>query len=160
MDLKEKIEIYKLCIDMADKTSERRLKSNSFIITINTGLISLNSYLSLSGLGQTAWSIVICIVCIIVNIYWIYLISTYKKINEAKFATINKIEVDNNFPFKPFNEEHSYLHSERYFHLSAIERLIPFTLILLNIAIIFIVSLSETKAPISPTIINIISERI
>lgn len=79
MDLKEKIEIYKLCIDMADKTSERRLKSNSFIITINTGLISLNSYLSLSGLGQMAWSIVICIVCIIVNIYWIYLISTYKK---------------------------------------------------------------------------------
>ena len=64
-----------------------------------------------------------------------------------------------NFPFKPFNEEHSYLQSERYFHLSTIERLIPFTLILLNIAIILIVSLSEAKTPISPTIINIISER-
>lgn len=160
MDLKEKIEIYKLCIEMADKTSERRLKSNSFIITINTGLISLNSYLSLSGLGQTAWSIVICIVCMIVNIYWACLISTYKKINEAKFHIINKIEVDNRFPLKPFNEEHSYLESVRYFHLSTIERLIPFTLILLNIMIILIVLLLEAKDPISPTIINIVSERI
>ncbi|WP_458439458.1 RipA family octameric membrane protein, partial [Klebsiella pneumoniae] len=59
MELKEKIDIYKLCIDMADKTSERRLKTNAFIIAINTGLISLNSYLSTAGLSQTAWSSII-----------------------------------------------------------------------------------------------------
>jgi len=159
MDLKDKIDIYKLCVDMADKTSERRLKSNSLIITLNTGLISLNSYLSLSGIGQTAWNIIICTVCIIVNIYWAFLISTYKKINEAKYDTINKIETDNNFPFKPFNEEHIFLKASKYYHLSTIERLIPLTLIILNIAIIIIVLASETKAAPSPTIINIISER-
>lgn len=160
MDLKDRIEIYKICIDMADKTSERRLKSNGLIITLNTGLISLNSYLSLSGLGQTAWSIVICTICIIINIYWVFLISTYKKINEAKFETINKIEVDNNFPFKPFNEEHVFLKASKYFHLSTIERLIPYTLIFLNIAIIVIVLVSETRPLPSTTIINIIPLRL
>lgn len=159
MDLKDKIEIYKICIDMADKTSERRLKSNGLIITLNTGLISLNSYLSLSGVGQTAWNIVICTVCIIINIYWVFLISTYKKINEAKFATINRVEIDNKFPFKPFNEEHDFLESSKYFHLSTIERLIPYTLILLNVAIIIIVLVSEAKVLPSTTIINIVPSR-
>lgn len=159
MDLKDRIEIYKLCVDMADKTSERRLKSNGLIITLNTGLISLNSYLSLSGLGQIAWNIVICSICIIINIYWAFLISTYKKINEAKFETINKIERENNFPFKPFNEEHDFLEASTYFHLGTIERLIPYTLILLNVAIILIVLLSETKNLPSPTIINILLSR-
>lgn len=160
MELKEKIEIYKLCIDMADKTSERRLKTNTFIIAINTGLISLNSYLSLAGLSQVAWSFIICFVCIIVNLYWMFLVSTYKKINEAKYETINKIENDNNFPFKPFNEEYNYLKSKCYFHLTTIERLIPFTLIVLNILIILFVSHAETKPIPQTTIINIISERI
>ena len=159
MDLKDKIEIYKICIDMADKTSERRLISNGLIITLNTGLISLNSYLSLSGVGQTAWNIVICTVCIIINIYWVFLISTYKKINEAKFATINRIEIDNKFPFKPFKEEHDLLESSKYFHLSTIERLIPYTLILLNVAIIIIVLVSEAKVLPSTTIINIVPSK-
>lgn len=159
MDLKDRIEIYKLCIDMADKTSERRLKSNSLIITLNTGLISLNSYLSLTGIGQAAWNIVICSICIIINIYWVFLISAYKKINEAKFHAINRIEIDNNFPLKPFNEEHAFLESSRYFHLSTIERLIPTTLIFLNIAIIVIALVSEAKSLPSTTIINIISSR-
>lgn len=159
MELKEKIDIYKLCIDMADKTSERRLKTNAFIIAINTGLISLNSYLSTAGLSQTAWSSIICLVCIIVNLYWMFLVSTYKKINEAKYETINKIENDNNFPFKPFNEEHDYLKSKCYFHLTSIERLIPLTLIILNVVIIFFTFNSETKPTTQMTIINIVAER-
>ncbi|HII0364964.1 hypothetical protein GR700_07460 [Klebsiella pneumoniae] len=159
MELKEKIDIYKLCIDMADKTSERRLKTNTFIIAINTGLISLNSYLSSTGLSQIAWSSIICFVCIIVNLYWIFLVSTYKKINEAKYETINKIENDNNFPFKPFNEEYAFLKSKRYFHLTTIERLIPITLIILNVVIILFTSNPETKPTPQTTIINIISER-
>ncbi|WP_423257766.1 RipA family octameric membrane protein [Enterobacter asburiae] len=159
MDLKEKIDIYKLCIDMADKTSERRLKTNAFIIAINTGLISLNSYLSTAGLSQIAWSSIICLVCIIVNLYWMFLVSTYKKINEAKYKTINKIENDNNFPFKPFNEEYNYLKSKRYFHLTSIERLIPLTLIILNVVIISLTFNSETKSTPQTTIINIIPER-
>ncbi|WP_449826311.1 RipA family octameric membrane protein [Mangrovibacter yixingensis] len=159
MELKEKIDIYKLCVDMADKTSERRLKTNAFIIAINTGLISLNSYLSTLGLSQTAWNSIICLVCIIVNLYWIFLVSTYRKINEAKYQIINKIESDNNFPFKPFNEEYDHTKSKRYFNLTSIERLIPITLIILNMAIILFTFNSETKPTPQTTIINIISER-
>lgn len=159
MELKEKIDIYKLCIDMADKTSERRLKTNAFIIAINTGLISLNGYLSSTGVSQAVWSFIICFVCIIVNLYWIFLVSTYKKINEAKYKTINKIENDNNFPFKPFNEEYDHLKSKSYFHLTTIERLIPLTLIILNVVVIFFTSDAEIKTAPQTTIINIISER-
>lgn len=160
MEIKEKIDIYKLCIDMADKTSERRLKSNSFIITLNTALISLNSYISLSNESQTSWSVMICIVCVIINFYWIFLISTYKKINEAKYKIINQIEIDNNFPFKPFSEEHLFLENSRYFHLGTIERLIPSTLIVLNIVIIIMTFHSDVKVTPTPTIINIILERV
>lgn len=82
-----------------------------------------------------------------------------QKINEAKYKTINKIENDNNFPFKPFNEEYDYLKSKRYFHLTSIERLIPLTLIILNMIIILFTFNSETKPIPQTTIINIISER-
>ncbi|WP_447886365.1 RipA family octameric membrane protein [Serratia fonticola] len=160
MDIKEVIDIYKLCVEMADKTSERRLKSNTFIITINTGLISLNSYLSLSGNDQQLWHVALCFVCIIINIYWIFLISTYKKINEAKYAIINKIESDHNLPEKPFTSEYQYLSAQKYYHLSTIEKLIPSTLIFMNI-IIMILSIYcyKDKPSTSTTIINIIAER-
>lgn len=160
MDIKEVIDIYKLCVDMADKTSERRLKNNTFMITINTGLLSLNSYLSLSGNDQQFWHVVLCLACIIINIYWIFLISTYKKINEAKYSIINKIESNHNLPETPFTSENQYLNTAKYFHLSTIERLIPSTLILLNILIIILSIYCFTdKASSTTTIINIIAER-
>lgn len=145
---------------MADKTSERRLKNNTFMITINTGLLSLNSYLSLSGNDQQFWHVVLCLACIIINIYWIFLISTYKKINEAKYSIINKIESNHNLPETPFTSENQYLSTAKYFHLSTIERLIPSTLIVLNILIIILSIYCFTdKASSTTTIINIIAER-
>lgn len=156
MDIKEKLEIYKICVDMADKTSERRLKNNTFIITINTGLISLNSYLSLSQEIQPIWHFILSVSCIIINIYWIFLISTYRKINEAKYQIINNFE--NEFELRPFTNEYDLLNSKDYYHLSTIERFIPATLIILN-AVIILLSLVSKSEPTSPsfTIINIIS---
>lgn len=160
MELKGKVDIYKFCIDMADKTSEYGLKTNAFIITIDTGPISLNSYLSTAGLSQTVWSSVICLVCTIVNLYWAFLASAYRRINETKYKTINRVESGNNLPFKPFNGEYGYLKSRRYLHLTSTERLIPLTLIILDIIIILFIFSLRTK-PIPQTIIvNIISERV
>jgi hypothetical protein len=141
MSKTEEIEIYKLCVEMADRTSERRMKNNSFLLTLNTAIISLAGYLSLNN-NQYTWVIVLSISCIIINTYWFFLISSYKKINDAKYAVIQKIE--QNLSIKAFEDEDRFLSKDKHRKLSDIEKLIPITLIILNVFIIIMISFFTT----------------
>ncbi|NIH03636.1 MULTISPECIES: RipA family octameric membrane protein [Providencia] len=160
MDLKDKIDIYKLCIDMADKTSERRLKSNNLIITLNSILISLNGYFYLGGYEQGIWGITISVVCIVMNIYWVFLLFTYKNINEAKYKVINSIEANNDFLLKPFTHEYEFLKEKKFFTLSKTECFIPITLVILNLLIVIFILLCSPlkKESNNIVIINYVSE--
>lgn len=122
-------EQYKLYIESAEKTSDRRQNANNYFITINTALISLiglsfqikcfeninwiKSFLSLVG-------IIICI------IFW-YLIRSYRQLNTGKFTVIHQIE--ENLPLAIYKHEWEVLgegkEKSKYYPFSHIELLIP-----------------------------------
>jgi|SRR5476649_68395 len=157
MSDQEKMDIYKICVEMADRTSERRLKNNSFLLTLNSAILSLAGFLFLKPNMQPFFIVALSFCCIIINVYWLFLVLSYKKINTAKYVVITKIE--DTFSIKPFQEEQIALDATKHYKLSDIEKFIPITLILLNLFLIFMMTFIY-KEPIPQTndlIINVIA---
>lgn len=97
------LEIYKLAVEMADRVSARRAIANAFFLTVNTTLVAvvgLRSETSNSALLPVS----VCIAGIAVATCWWFLLRNYRKLNEAKFVVINKIETEY-LPVKPFYDE-------------------------------------------------------
>lgn len=123
------IEIYKTCVEMADRISDRRLKSNTFLLALNSSILPLVGYFSLKPTIQPIWVILISLAGVVINIYWINLITSYKRINAAKFTVIQEMEVK--IGITPFKREEEVITQERHRHLSDIEKcylllLLPF----------------------------------
>lgn len=129
------MEIYKLSVEMADRISARRATANTFFLTVNTTLVAV------VGLYQPhPWSthlpVVVCIAGIAVAVSWWLLLKNYRKLNEAKFTVINKIE-DEYLPITPFMDEWAILGQDKtpkgkmarvrigLRQLGAVERIIP-----------------------------------
>lgn len=87
----ERLEIFKLLVEMADRVSQRRQTANSFYLSVNTLLVGGSAYL-----GTTApdlFSIaIISVAGASICALWIMNILSYKTLNEAKFAVINDLE--------------------------------------------------------------------
>lgn len=98
----ERLELYKLMVEMADKVSERRQAANNFYLSINTLLVGGLAYLGTREPGFTD-VIFVSLVGILVSFYWIRSIESYKTLNAAKFNVINSIE--KGFTVRPFTAE-------------------------------------------------------
>lgn len=101
------MEAYKLAVEMADRVSARRAVANAFFLTVNTTLVAV------VGLRGTAASsalltVSVCVAGIAVAGCWWFLLQNYRRLNEAKFAVINKIE-EEHLPVKVFSEEWAVL---------------------------------------------------
>ncbi|OKL50458.1 RipA family octameric membrane protein [Boudabousia marimammalium] len=97
------IEIYKIAVEMADRISSRRATTNAFFLTLNTTLVAV------IGLNKTpaldpVMAISVCIAGVLVSVCWWFLLRNYRRLNEAKFKVINKIE-NEHLPVKPFTDE-------------------------------------------------------
>ena len=69
------LEQWKVCVEMANSNSERRLTSNNIFIAINAAIIALTSF------APDYKSIVMSLVGIIVSTIWINSIKSYKELN-------------------------------------------------------------------------------
>ncbi|MFS0729624.1 hypothetical protein ABC270_06015 [Curtobacterium sp. 1P10AnD] len=101
------MEAYKVAVEMADRVSARRAVANAFFLTVNTTLVAV------VGLRDTAASsalltVSVCIAGIAVAACWWFLLQNYRRLNEAKFAVINKIEAEY-LPVKVFSDEWAVL---------------------------------------------------
>lgn len=101
-DRVERLELYKLMVEMADRVSQRRQAANSYYLSINALLVSGSAYLStnsplLKSIG------LISVAGILVCIYWHRSITSYKTLNTAKFSVINNIELS--LVIRPFTDE-------------------------------------------------------
>ncbi|EAS1023470.1 hypothetical protein ATQ66_22850, partial [Salmonella enterica] len=154
------IEIYKTCVEMADRISDRRLKSNTFLLALNSSILPLVGYFSLKPAIQPIWVILISLAGIVINVYWINLITSYKRINTAKFTVIQEMEVK--IGVTPFKREEEVITKERHRHLSDIEKMLPITLIAIHFLIIIMMTFFYTPKvqENSTTIINIISSHL
>lgn len=97
------MEAYRLAVEMADRVSARRATANAFFLTVNTTLVAVVGLRSDTG-GSALLPVSVCLAGVAVAACWWFLLRNYRKLNEAKFVVINKIEAEH-LPVKPFSDE-------------------------------------------------------
>jgi hypothetical protein len=134
------IEQYKLYLTMIDKISDRRALTNNFFLTINTGLITATGIIQVKFDTNVKISpfliIIVAIAAIAFCIAWLNLISSYKKLNSAKFRVIYAIE--KLLPLNIFETEWLFVKQQNkgFKPFSKIEIFLPFIYIAIYISII------------------------
>lgn len=119
--------LYKMCIDEACKTGERRMKNNQFFILLNSALVS---FISSIYMGDTTLRTVLAIVFLSTTgltlcFFWKESIAAYKQLNTAKFKVI--LEIEKKLQFQCFQAEWNMLSMPEgnYIALSSHEAKIP-----------------------------------
>jgi hypothetical protein len=140
------MDLYKLAVEMADRVSARRAAANGFFLTVNTTLVAVVGLRS-SACGSVLPSIAVCLAGIVVAACWWFLLQNYRRLNEAKFVVINRIE-DEYLPVKVFKDEWAVLSGENapvsrterikagLKQLGAVERVVPVVFGALYIALL------------------------
>lgn len=99
---RERLEIYKLLVEMADRVSQRRQAANNFYLSVNTALVGGSAYLrTLAPNDLTIFVLSLAGVCICA--LWAQNIRSYQTLNDAKFAVINELE--SRLPEQAFTNE-------------------------------------------------------
>ncbi|WP_455710673.1 RipA family octameric membrane protein [Streptomyces althioticus] len=127
------LEIYKLAVEMADRTSARRATANSYFLTADTALLSVAGLVGAYGPDGDWWAdATIAIAGLALSLSWWMLLGSYRKLSSAKFKVINEIE--HSLPVRPFSEEWRVLEGgesaepgrgRRYMRLGIVERVVP-----------------------------------
>ncbi len=142
------LEQYKLYVQLADNVSARRSQSNSFYISIITGLLAILSIAldKFSSISQYVALLAVGILGILLCIVWNINITSYKHLNSGKFKVIHDME--KMLPYACFDKEWELLgrgkERSSYFSLTRVERLIPF-LLMVPFVILIVYSISQIK---------------
>jgi hypothetical protein len=138
-DKDPKLALFELYLATAEKVSDRRAQANSWMLSVNSAIVALYGYLQADklavGAGQKAiWLWAIPAAGALVCAAWIVLLTSYRKLNRAKFAVLEQIEVD--LPFQVFAREREFYSRQRRRALSYIESLIAVCFVLLYVAML------------------------
>jgi hypothetical protein len=142
------LELYKLAVEMADRTSARRGTANSFFVTVHAALVSLLGFSrpGSAGGGATFDVDYVGVAGLILAITWWLLLRSFRDLNRAKFEVIGNME--GQLPVEVFNDEWKSLKKaeplpfwkRRYAELGTIERVIPWVF-----AAIYIVAIIQLR---------------
>ena len=131
---KDLLEQYKLYVNMMDRISSRRYKSNYFYISLLSGMLAILSFvfgqnilLNDSILSYTLLFISILGICLCMT--WFIHIGSYRQINDAKFEII--YEMEECLPYKCYKREWDKVKKKKYVKLTVIEQIIPLIFIVL-----------------------------
>lgn len=114
------LELYKLAVETADRTSARRGTANAFFLTVQTALTGVTAALPAgNAFTVTAVYLAALLLC---GAWWVQL-RTYKDLNRAKFATITALETT--LPAALFTDEWANRPSG-YVDLGLAERVTPY----------------------------------
>jgi hypothetical protein len=121
------LEQYKLYVEMADRTSQRRGQANTFFLTLNATLVTvLSSFLSTRPIGP-AWLVFPLVALLVECGTWFFLVRSYRMLNSKKFRIINSIE--DRLPVMPWKTEWLTLAGGngpwRYWRLTLLEQWSP-----------------------------------
>jgi hypothetical protein len=129
-----KLALFELYLATAEKVSDRRAQANSWMLSVNSAIIALYGYLQADKMAvgaaqKVVWLWAIPAAGAIVCLAWAALLTSYRKLNRAKFAVLTQIEAD--LPIPPFTREREAYRRDRRRSLSNVERLIPGCFVLL-----------------------------
>ncbi len=130
---------YELFLESAEKVSDRRASNNKWMLSVNSAITSLYGYLSANGdkaetTAVLVWQWAIPTAGILSCLAWIALLTSYRKLNTAKFKVLNDIE--EGLPHRMYAKEYEYLKSDNRLDFSSIERVIPASFIALYCVIL------------------------
>ncbi len=152
MDQPTLLELYKLYVQMADKVSDRRLKANAFYVSLTVGILVLASrfgWLELADRAQTVGLILIALLGLLVCGVWRTTVSSFQRLNRAKFQVIHELEQQ--LPFGGYDLEWELLgkggNGRRYLELTRLEKLLPMVvavpyLVLISMAVLSLLASS------------------
>jgi hypothetical protein len=134
------LRLYALAVEMADRVSARRATSNSFFLALQTGLATALGLFAVRAnaagneVEPDRFVLVLAAVAgVILAAAWSLQLRAYRKLNQAKFEVINRIE-ETYFEVQPFLEEWALLKQEdpvkrrwqdRYTELGFVEQAVP-----------------------------------
>lgn len=122
----ERLDIYKLMVEMADRVSQRRQAANNFYLSINTVLVGGSSFLKTLAPNSVTLAI-LAVAGFAICALWHQNIQSYKTLNGAKFGVINEIET--RLVEQPFHAEWAILDPDgdgkRHKSFHKIEGLVP-----------------------------------
>lgn len=139
-DPSQRLELYKLAVEMADRVSGRRTSANNFFLALHAAFASIVTFFGLqttlagSGSGQASANqsgmIAIAAIGLLLCGAWFLGLRSYRDLNTAKFKVINAIEAE--LPLRVFSEEWRYLKEDRvpgwrgrYREQGTVERWVP-----------------------------------
>ena len=147
------LDLYKLCVEMADRVSARRTSANSFFLTLHTTLLGVFSFFggaALVGGGKSPGGLFFLVIAIagpLLSAAWWLLLKSYRDLNAAKFEVISSMERD--FAVQPYSDEWQLLQQDRvkgwrkrYAEQGVVERLVPGVFAILYILLAGVVSIS------------------
>lgn len=138
-------EQYKICVEMADRISQRRNLANTLLLTLNTGVMaSLAAFAEKSELDAGGLAILLVALAglIVSCLAWRTLIRSYRQLNTAKYKVIGALE--SKLPASPYySAEWAALgfgkNKALYTPLSAVESKLPTILAVAYLLIIVFV---------------------
>jgi hypothetical protein len=123
------LEIFKIYHGSIEKTAEKRQAANSFLLTLNTGILAAIGFLSQDACPQELrpLNFLLPIAGIIASIFWFKLVHSYRQLNRGKFVILNLIE--EYLPLAPYKAEWIELglgkDSKKYHQVTNLEKWIP-----------------------------------
>jgi len=137
------LEQYKLYVEMADRVSDRRERTNRFYISLLLLLLALLSVVItkdvLEKLQKFAF-MAVAMLGLVLCALWELNIRSYRKLNSGKFTIIH--EMEQHLPYKCYDREWKILNDGqgiKYLQLTRIEQWIPIVVAVLY-ALLFIYS--------------------
>ena len=138
----ERLEIYKLHAELADRVSQRREGANRLYVTLLLGLVLFLTALMRFGVGDVPERLVTCsvgIFGILLSASWYVVIRSYRQLNTGKFKALHELEERLAYPF--FKREWDLLAEgkdfNRYWKLTVVETSLPIIFGLLFLALLF-----------------------
>ena len=84
-------EQYRMLVDSAHQVGDRRNTANNYLLTVNSALITLFGII-LTLTGPCMLYIIIPVAGILVSVAWAIIITSYSRLNSAKFQVIHEFE--------------------------------------------------------------------
>lgn len=118
------LEQWAKCVDMANSSSDKRISSNNTFLTIDTALLAVISFTG-------DWkNMLLSLIGIIVSVFWLISICSYKTLSSVKYEIINELE--QNLAACPFTEEWKRIKNrKKYSRLTTTEKMLPVVFIVL-----------------------------
>ena len=94
-----RLAVFELYLATAEKVSDRRAQANAWMLSVNAAIVALYGYLQADKLSVTAaqkvlWLLAIPAAGALVCLAWAAMLTSYRKLNAAKFKVLQQIEAD------------------------------------------------------------------